>query len=167
MTGCALSIFSILVLAVGMIVDGVLYGVTKALDTCAAHGTLEVYGNTDYQAYARACAINHSQDCGCVNGADTDTCYQLNLKSLDNCGQVLTKLPPLYLASVLFMLAMTSVMLTYSVYTCRIACCSSGEDTDRLTAANQPSTGTTSNPAGPVPVIPATPVPPAKGASQV
>jgi hypothetical protein len=131
-SGCALSVFSIVILGIGMIVDGVLFGASNALDTCIDQDIGELYGDSSYKIYAVSCALDHGQTCACVNGADTDTCYMFNLESAKDCGQILTKLPALLVASVVFMVFTIVLVILYSVLTCKVVCCASQEDTDRL-----------------------------------
>jgi hypothetical protein len=133
-----------------MILDGVVYGATNALDACRDSTTFEVYGdNSPSNGLAMAyCAQQHGQDCMCVRNSDSD-CYVFNLDSADNCGQIMTKLPSLLLAAVLFELILVGTVFAYSVCTCKTLCCASAEDQAAMNGAPNSSHG--GNAAPPVP----------------
>jgi len=122
-TGCIFSVIAILLCIAGVIFDGVIYGATNALDTCIDRVNFQVYGDNQYAQQAGACIAGHSQDCLCVQGSNDDTCFLFNLDSADNCGQILTKLPSLLLASLLFVFLMLVLVFTYSIFTCMGVCC--------------------------------------------
>lgn len=150
-SGCVFSVISIILLVVGLIIDGIVFGATNGLDTCVDQDTNKYYGDSKYNIYAEACRIDHSQTCVCVNSDNTDNCYLFNLQAADNCGQILTKLPSLLLASVLFMLVLIVVVFVYSIFTCKTVCCASPEDAARMN-------GTAQAGAGSVPTVPVTAV---------
>ena len=113
----------ILLCIAGVIFDGILYGATNALDTCFNQNTGDFYGNTEYNGFAFSCANGHSQTCLCVSGSNSDTCYLFDLKSADDCGEILTKLPSLLLASLIFVFLLLILVFTYSIFTCMGVCC--------------------------------------------
>ena len=112
-----------ILLIVGIILDGIWYGVTDSLDACYDQDKNKFYGSTKYQDLAEACAIDNSQTCLCVDGAKEDICYIFNLESANNCGMILTVMPALLLASLILMLVLFVTMLTYSICTCKVVCC--------------------------------------------
>lgn len=100
-----------------------MYGVTHALDSCGNQETGEFYGDSKYYGNVVQCAVGHSQTCLCVQGSNTDTCFLFNLRAADNCGQILTKMPALLLASLLFVFLLLVLIFTYSIFTCMGVCC--------------------------------------------
>ena len=114
---------AILLSIAGVVLDGVFYGVTHALDTCLNQETGEFYGDMQYAGLALQCTNGHSQTCLCVQSSNDDTCFLLDLKAAENCGQILTRLPSLLLASLLFLLLSLILVFTYSVFTCMGVCC--------------------------------------------
>lgn len=144
-SGCILSVISILLCIAGVIFDGVIYGATNALDTCIDRVNMQVYGDKQYGTQAGECIPGHSQDCLCVQGSNDDTCFLFNLGSADNCGQILTQLPSLLLASLLFVFLMLVLVFTYSIFTCMGVCCVkpplAGQN-----GAPTPTTATAANP---------------------
>jgi hypothetical protein len=128
-------VITIILLIVGLILDGIIYGATNALDTCGDTNTGEIYGDTANTPYLISCAVDNHQDCLCIQSSNTDTCYLFNLESADNCGQILNKLPSLLLASVLFELVLVGTVFTYSVCTCKTVCCTGAEDQAAMNAA--------------------------------
>ena len=121
--GCAFSIISIIVLIVGVILDGIWSGVTESLDTCYDQEKGEFYGSSTYQIFALSCASGNSQTCLCVNSGNSDTCYLFDLESADNCGEILTTMPALLLTSLIFLLLLLVTMFIYSIFTCMNTCC--------------------------------------------
>ena len=118
--------------------DGIFYGVTNSLDTCYDQDKGEFYGSSSstYKGYALACVYGHSQTCLCVNGGNSDTCYLFNLESADNCGEILSTMPELLLVSLLFLLGLFGTMLTYSIFTCKVVCCTKRDENN---AQQQPT----------------------------
>ena len=121
--GCVFSVISILLCIAGVIFDGVIYGVTNALDACGNQETGEFYGDTKYFTQVVNCAVGHSQTCLCVQGSNDDTCFLFDLRGADNCGQILTRLPSLLLASLIFVFLLLVLVFTYSIFTCMGVCC--------------------------------------------
>ncbi len=121
--GCVFSVIAILLCIAGVIFDGVIYGVTHALDACGNQETGEFYGDTQYLFRVQDCAVGHSQTCLCVQGNNDDTCFLFDLRGADNCGQILTKLPSLLLASLIFVFLLLVLVFTYSIFTCMGVCC--------------------------------------------
>ena len=110
-------------LIVGVILDGIWFGVSNALDTCYDQKKGEFYGSSTYQPFAFACANGNSQTCLCVNSANEDTCYLFDLENADNCGEILTTMPALLLTSLIFLLLLLVTMFIYSIFTCMNTCC--------------------------------------------
>jgi hypothetical protein len=133
-----LSIISIAVLTAGVIFDGLMYGTMNALDTCGDSNTGEIYGETANVPYLISCAVDHHQDCLCIQSSHPDRCYLFNLEAADNCDQVLVKYPSLLLASVLFELVLMIVVFFYSICTCNTLCC---VRTTHYSGNTAPSTG--------------------------
>jgi hypothetical protein len=125
--GCGFSVIAIILLIVGVIIDGITYGGANALDTCGNTNTGEIYGDSANLPYLISCAVDNHQDCLCIQSSNTDTCYLFNLEAADNCGQILNKYPSLLLASVLFELFLLVTVFIYSVCTCKSVCCVSAE----------------------------------------
>ena len=121
--GCVFSVISILLCIAGVIFDGVIYGVTNALDACGNQETGEFYGDTQYLNQVVNCVVGHSQTCLCVQGSNDDTCFLFDLRGADNCGQILTRLPSLLLASLIFVFLLLVLVFTYSIFTCMGVCC--------------------------------------------
>eukprot|EP00388_Colpodella_angusta_P047900 GDKK01074369.1.p1 GENE.GDKK01074369.1~~GDKK01074369.1.p1 ORF type:complete len:240 (-),score=46.57 GDKK01074369.1:218-901(-) len=156
-TGCVFSIIAILLCIAGVIFDGIIYGATNALDTCYDRENFTVYGDAQYGGQAINCALQNSQTCLCVQGSNDDTCFLFNLDSADNCGQILTKLPSLLLASLLFVFLLLVLVFTYSIFTCMGVCCV------RPPLANQnatpvTATATATNPVAATATVKATPM---------
>lgn len=135
-TGCVFSVIAILLCIAGVIFDGIMYGVTNAMDTCVNQETGEFYGDTQYNFQAALCISGHSQTCLCVQGSSDDTCFLFDLRSgADNCGEILTTLPSLLLASLIFVFFLLILVFTYSIFTCMGVCCV------KAPAANQNQNG--------------------------
>lgn len=140
-TGCAFSVLGVILLFIGTILDGVFYGVMENLDTCYSRYTNEIYGDSSYSPYAKACAVDHSQDCSCITSDNTDDCYLFDLKAANDCGEVLTTLPSDLLASMFFCLLLLIVVFTYSIFTCMTVCCSPENDVYIQDNNNGPAPG--------------------------
>jgi ferredoxin-thioredoxin reductase catalytic subunit len=127
-------VIAIIVLGVGIVLDGLSFGLTHSITTCVDGNTDKVYGDSDSSGNAALCAIGDSHDCSCVRDQSGDICYEFNLKAADNCGQIMGKLPALLLASLIFELLLFIAVFGYSVCTCRSVCCSSAEDKAAINA---------------------------------
>lgn len=123
-----------------------MYNTTRDLDFCLNQETGDTYGNSNYYPDAVECAYDHSQTCLCVQGSNDNVCFLFDLDNGDNCGQILSTLPALLLASLIFVVVNLLLVFTYSLFTC-ISLCSP----DVPPAAHQP------NPVGPAVVAVATP----------
>jgi hypothetical protein len=127
-------VIAIIVLVIGIILDGIEFGVTNSLTTCVDGNTGEIYGDGGSSGNALLCAIGDSHDCSCVRDQSGDLCYEFNLQAADNCGQILNQLPSLLLASLLFQLLLFGTVFAYSICTCRSVCCVKEEGKAALAA---------------------------------
>lgn len=141
--GLIFSIIAIILVIVGLILDGISYGLVHGLDTCFNQDTLEAYGDksTSNGLQIANCLAGHSQTCICINASQDDTCYLFNLKSGDDCGVILDKLPSLLVASVIFLAFLFVAVLTYSAFTCKTVCCGTGNP-EAASLANAPASPT-------------------------
>lgn len=121
-TGCTFSVFSLILVFAGLGLDGAFYGVTNGLDSCINQKTGEYYGEEGLFSIYAECT-GHSETCLCVNEQTSDKCYVFNIKEADNCGQILTRLPSLLMASVIFLTFLFVLVLAYSIFTCKMLCC--------------------------------------------
>jgi len=145
--GCVLSVISTLLCIAGVVYGGVMYNTIRALDFCLNQYTGEIYGNDKYYSEAFQCASGHPQTCLCVQSRRENVCFLFDLRSANNCGQILTKLPALLLTSLIFVLVTLLLVFTYSLFTC----------ISLWSPAIPPAAHHHTNPVGPVVIAVATP----------
>lgn len=121
--GLFCAILCCILVVIGFVRDAVMATYLRELETCFDQQTGDVYGADGNTIQAVNCAVGHGQRCLCVNSEETDTCYLFEKKITDTCGDILTAMPDLLIASVVFQILLLGILLYYSVQVCIDLCC--------------------------------------------
>lgn len=144
-TGCVFSILGLIIAVVGAIVDGIAAGVFNRETACGSTKTGQMWGSSGGKNDVAICALGYAQsgtghnaifddqnffsanddfhwkyDCVCT---DDTFCYEYNLGTAHNCGDILTTYTYLLCVSTALCVILSVTCLVYSIFACVSCCC--------------------------------------------